>query len=144
MRAHSLVSSYMLKGSHALLYLSTPSRLHSSIKQCILLLDRCFLLLLLSDRPRLSLLLVVLFRMSFSIKQNTMIAHILVRSFVCTKTRILRHVPQLSVVHSFLVLISAAVLLLPFAAVAALLYDVRLFFFSVRFFRACLCCFCSI
>ena len=66
MRTHSFVSSYISKGSHAPLYLSTPSRLHSSLKQCILLLGRCFLLLLLTHRVRLSLLLVVLVRMPFS------------------------------------------------------------------------------
>ena len=75
-RTHSVVPSYILKGSHAPLYLSTPRRLHSSLKQCILLLGRCFLVLLLSDRPRLSLLLVIVFHMSFSIKQKSMIAHI--------------------------------------------------------------------
>ena len=105
---------------------------HLSSK-CTLLLGRCFLLLLLSDRLRLSQMLVVLVRMSFSVKQNSMIAHILLRSFVCTKTRILRHIPQLAVVHSFLVLLSAAVLLLLFVAVAALLCDVRLFSFRSVF-----------
>ena len=66
-----------------------------------------------------------------------MIAHILLRSFVCTKTRILRYIPQLAVVHSFFALLSAAVLLLLSAAVSALLWDVRLFCFSFCFFRAC-------
>ena len=59
------------------------------------------------------------------------------RSFNCTKTRVLRYIPQLAVVHSFLVLLSAAVLLLLSAAVAAWLWGVRLFFFSFCFFRAC-------
>ena len=76
MRTHSFVPSYIFEGSHAPLYLSTPCRLHSSLKQCTLLLGRCFLVLLLYDRLRLPLLLVVLFRMSLSIKQNSMIAHI--------------------------------------------------------------------
>ena len=75
--------------------------------------------------------------MFFSIKQDSMIAHMLLRSFVCTKTRIMRYIPQLGVVHAFLKLLSASVLLLLSAAVAALLWDVRLFFFSFCFFRAC-------
>ena len=107
----------------------------SHLKQLILLLGRCFLVLLLSDRLRLSLLLVVLFRMSLSIKQNSMIADI-----VCAPLYKDSHTALYSSAscrHSFLVLLSSAVLLLLSAAVAALPWDVHLFSFSFCFFRAC-------
>ena len=59
------------------------------------------------------------------------------RSFVSAKIRILRYIPQLAVVHSFLVLLSSAVLLLLSATVVALPWDVHLLFFSFCFFRVC-------
>ena len=136
MCARSFVPSYIFEGLHAPLVLSTPCHLHAYLKQCFQLRGRCLLvLLLLSYRLRLSSLLVVLFRMSISVQHSNMIAHILLRSFVCTKTRTLRYISQLAAVHSFLVLLSSAVLLLLFAAVAAL--PCTCFSICFVFFRAC-------
>ena len=62
-----------------------------------------------------------------------MIVHILLRSVVQRLAYCAIFLSYL--VHSFLVLLSAAVLLLLFAAVAALLCDLRLFLFSFLFFH---------